>query len=96
MGVQPQSTELPMASITAVVDSIIHVAIELSQSTWLVAARLPQANKPKVFRVPGGQAPALLALLSFLRGRLATRTRRPVKIFAVLRLAGMASGYTDF
>ena len=69
-----------MASITAVVDSIIHVAIELSQSTWLVAARLPQANKPKVFRVPGGQAPALLALLSFLRGRLATRTRRLVKI----------------
>jgi len=62
-----------MASITAVVDSIIHVAIELSQSTWLVAARLPQANKPKVFRVPGGQAPALLALLSSLRGRLATR-----------------------
>ena len=85
-----------MASITAVVDSIIHVAIELSQSTWLVAARLPQANKPKVFRVPGGQAPALLALLSFLRGRLATRNDDQSRLFAVLRLAGMASGYTRF
>ena len=85
-----------MASITAVVDSIIHVAIELSQSTWLVAARLPQANKPKVFRVPGGQAPALLALLRFCVDVWRLGHDDQSRLFAVLRLAGMASGYTGF
>ena len=69
-----------MASISVVAENAIHVAIELSQSTWLVAARLPQANKPKLFRVPGGQASELLALLSSLRIRMAAKTREPVKI----------------
>lgn len=69
-----------MPPMTAGGESTIHVAIELSQSTWLVAARLPQANKPNLFRIPGGQASALLALLSSLRIRVAAKTRRPAKI----------------
>jgi len=62
----------------------------------VVVSGCEQANKPKVFRVPGGQAPALLALLSFLRGRLATRTRRPVKIICCFEAGRDASGYTGF
>ena len=54
-----------MASITAAGENAIHVAIELSQSTWLIAARLPNANKSHLFRIPGGEASALLKLLQW-------------------------------
>ena len=85
-----------MASITAVVDSIIHVAIELSQSTWLVAARLPQANKPKCsgFRVDKHPRYWRCSRLCVDVWRLGHDDQS--RLFAVLRLAGMASGYTDF
>ena len=69
-----------MTSMTAAGENAIHVAIELSKSTWLIAARLPSAKKPHLFRVPGGEASALLKLLSSLRMRIAAKTRRSVKI----------------
>lgn len=68
-----------MASMTTQGD-VIHVAIELSQSSWLVAARLPDAKKSHLFRIAGGEASALLKLLSSLRMRFAAKTRRPAKI----------------
>ena len=68
-----------MASMTTQGD-VIHVAIELSQSSWLVAARLPDAKKSHLFRIAGGEASALLKLLSSLRMRFAAKTRRSAKI----------------
>ena len=49
----------------------VHLAIELSASTWLVAAHLPGCDKPHVHRIDGGDTAALLALISSLRARVA-------------------------
>jgi hypothetical protein len=43
-----------MFSTTADPDHVIHLAIELSCSTWLVAARLPGDEKPRLRRIVGG------------------------------------------
>jgi hypothetical protein len=56
-----------VSSMNADPDHIIHVAIELSPSTWLLAMRLPRAEKPRPSRIAGGDTTALLALLSSLR-----------------------------
>jgi hypothetical protein len=40
----------------------ILLAIELSVSTWLVAARVPGSEKPHLHRIDGGDTAALLAL----------------------------------
>lgn len=69
-----------MTSMTAIGEDVIHVGIELSRSTWLVATRLPNAKKPQLFRISGGETSALLKLLSSLRMRIAAKTRRSVKI----------------
>ena len=51
----------------------ILLAIELSASTWLVAARVPGSDKPHLHRIDGGDTAALLALVSSLRDRVARR-----------------------
>jgi len=50
-------------------ENIIHIAIELSVSSWLVAARLPGADKSRLHRLTGGDTTALLALIAELRAR---------------------------
>ena len=54
-------------------DTTIHVAIELSTSLWLIAARLPGSDKCRMHRVAGGDTKALLTLLDDLRGRSKTK-----------------------
>ena len=54
-------------------ETTVHIAIELSFSSWLVAARLPGAQKVRLHRVEGGNTAALLALIGELRSR-ASRT----------------------
>ena len=49
----------------------ILLAIELSASTWLVAARVPGSERPHLHRIDGGDTAALLALISSLRARAA-------------------------
>ena len=51
----------------------ILLAIELSASTWLVAARVPGSEKPHLHRIDSGDTAALLALISSLRNRVARR-----------------------
>jgi transposase len=51
-------------------ENTILLAIELSVSTWLVAYRLPDTEKCRLHRIAGGDAPALLALISDLRSRV--------------------------
>src|SRR5450755_1611635 len=55
----------------------ILLAIELSASTWLVAARMPGLEKPHLHRIDGGDTAALLALISSLRARVARRLDAP-------------------
>ena len=54
-------------------DNTVHVAIELSSSTWLIAARLPSTVKPRLHRIEGGDTAALLKLLSELGQQASTR-----------------------
>ena len=51
----------------------VHLAIELSRSAWLVAARLPEVEKLSLHRIEGGDTAALLALAETLRARAAAR-----------------------
>jgi transposase len=48
-------------------ENTVCIAIELSVSSWLVAARLPGAEKVRLHRVEGGDARAMLALIAELR-----------------------------
>ena len=50
-------------------ENTVHVAIELSFSSWLVAARLPGIQKVRLHRVEGGNTAALLTLIGELRSR---------------------------
>ena len=47
-------------------ENTVHVAIELAVSSWLVAARLPGAEKVRLHRIEGGDTAALLALIAEL------------------------------
>jgi transposase len=54
-------------------ENTVHVAIELSVSSWLVAARLPGIEKPRLRCVKGSDTTALLALIAELRSRASTK-----------------------
>jgi hypothetical protein len=51
----------------------ILIAIELSLSSWLVAVRLPGAEKSRLYNINGGDSAALLALIDGLRSRASTK-----------------------
>jgi len=53
-------------------ENTVHIAIELSFSSWLVAARLTGAKKSRLHRIEGGDTGALLALIAELRSRALT------------------------
>ena len=55
------------------INSTMLVAIELSASSWLVAARVPGSDKPHLHRIDGGDTMGLLAAISSLRDRVARR-----------------------
>ena len=54
-------------------ESTVHIAIELSVSSWLVAARLPGAEKSRLHRIEGGDTAALLGLFAELRSRASAK-----------------------
>jgi transposase len=58
----------------------ILIAIELSLSSWLVAVRLPDAEKSRLHHIEGGDRSALLSLISDLRSRASTKLRRTVDV----------------
>ena len=43
-------------------ENTVYIAIELSVSSWLVAARLPNTKKARLHRLEGGNTTALLGL----------------------------------
>jgi transposase len=71
-GVQNQIVE----PATMPSESTVHIAIELSVSSWLIAARLPGAEKSRLHRVEGGNTAALLALIGELRSRASAKLGR--------------------
>ena len=62
-----------MSTISFDQEDIITVAIELSRSTWLIAAQLPGVEKPRFHKIPAGDTTALLSHLSFLQGCVSDR-----------------------
>ena len=54
-------------------ETTVYVAIELSSSSWLVAIRLPGAEKSQLRRIEGGDATGLLALLADVRRKASTK-----------------------
>src|SRR6266849_6953346 len=61
-------------------ENTVHVAIELSFSSWLVAVRLPGAEKSRPHRLKGGDTTALLALIAELRSCASTNLGRAVDV----------------
>ena len=54
-------------------ENSVHIAIELSASSWLMAARLPGINKPRLHRLEGGDAAALLGAVADFRAQASAR-----------------------
>ena len=61
-------------------ENTIRIAIELSVSSWLVAARLPGAEKSRLHRIDGGDTTALLALIVKLRSRTSAKLGQTVDV----------------
>lgn len=59
-------------------ENTVHIAIELSLSSWLVAARQPGAEKSRLYRIEGGDTAALLSLIADLRSRASNKSGNPV------------------
>src|SRR5215207_9862497 len=70
------------------VNPTILLAIELSASTWLVAAHVPGSEKkPHLHRIDGGDTAALLALISSLRDRVARRLDAAISVVCCFEAA---------
>jgi len=63
-----------MSSNSPDLENIITVAIELSRSTWLIAAHLPIVEKPRFHKIVAGDTTALLSHLSSLQDRVFVRS----------------------
>jgi hypothetical protein len=74
------------------VNPTIHLAIELSASSWLIAARLPGSEKSHLHRIDGGNTAALLALISSLRAHVARWLDVRLGLSAALRPVVTGSG----
>lgn len=61
-------------------DNTIHVAIELSAASWLVAARLPGTEKSRLHRIDGGDTATLLAVIAELRSRASAKLGKPAEL----------------
>jgi transposase len=54
-------------------NNTVYVSIELSVSSWLVAARLPDIEKSRLHRLEGGDAAGLLAAIAELRSKASAK-----------------------
>ena len=52
---------------------VLHLALELSVTSWLIAYRLPWSDKVRLQRISAGDSAALLTLVSDLREKVAAR-----------------------
>ncbi len=61
-------------------EDLVCVSIELSVSSWLVAARLPNTEKLRLHRVAAGDTATLLTVIAELRSRASARLGRPADV----------------
>jgi transposase len=61
-------------------ENIVYVSIELSVSSWLVAARLPNTEKLRLHRLKGGDTAALLRVIAELRSRASAKLGGPADV----------------
>lgn len=54
-------------------ENTVHVAIELSVSSWLIAARLPGIDKSRLHRLEGGDTVSLLRTIADFRAQASAR-----------------------
>ena len=73
-------------------ENTVHVAIELAVSSWLVAARLPGAEKVRLHRIEGGDTAALLALIAELRSFASRKLGGVAGVACCFEAAGIGSG----
>lgn len=69
-----------MSSPLPPTETTVYLALELSRSTWLVAARLPGSEKTKQHRIAAGDTDSLVSLISSLRGKTEARIGLPVEV----------------
>jgi transposase len=66
--------------LTNTAPATLYVALELSRSTWLVAAHSPVADKVSQQRLDGGDTEGLLALITRKRIQAEEKLGRPVRV----------------
>jgi hypothetical protein len=64
---------------------VVHLALELSVTSWVVAYRLPWSDKVRLQKVSAGDNAALLALVSDLREKVAARVGPDVNLGQLFR-----------
>ena len=73
----------PLPTTSQPAPASIFASLELSRSRWLVTVLLPGGGKISKYTVQGGDAAALLGLLSQLRARAERRVGSPVGIVTI-------------
>jgi transposase len=58
----------------------VYISIELSVSTWLVAARLPGIEKSRLHRLEGGNSTALLKAIADLRSQASAKLDNNIEV----------------
>lgn len=61
-------------------DTTMYLALELSRSSWLAAARLPGGEKAALHRMAAGDTPTLLAFIAQHKARAEARLGAPVRV----------------
>jgi len=61
-------------------ENTLRIAIELSVSSWLIAVRVPGADKSRLRRIDGGDARALLALIGEFRSFASAKCGQAVDV----------------
>jgi transposase len=64
-------------------DNAVFLALELSRSTWLIAASLPESDRVSKYRVTAGDTAALLSLVSRLKAQAQRRCSEAVRVVSI-------------
>ena len=71
---------------------VVHLALELSVTSWVIAYRLPWSDKVRLQRLSAGDGAALLALVSDLRQKVGARTDHDVTVASCSKPAATGFG----
>jgi transposase len=79
----PLSTDHRSQTATRTDVATIAISLELSRSTWPVTALLPGSEKMSQYKVKGGDAAALMALIERLKAKVVTSGAADVRVVAI-------------